>query len=345
MFDQGNRMRSATGKATYGYDGLGHRMTVVGTDGVNRVQVYSQGGQLLYIAPSGGTATKYIYLHNHVLAEVNGATITYDHTDALGSPVAQSNAAGSILTRTLYEPYGYIAVGSPRTIGFTGHVNDNDTGLVYMQQRYYDSFAGRMLSIDPVTTDANTGGSFNRYAYANNSPYKYVDPDGRNPALAACAAGPVGCAVGVGLTAITAYQVWKTARETSSLLQSRSEPKQSDSADTPKSDTKSGGTNSAPAIPDGLVGDQSDSRSGQSGKRHTSGALTPENGGTGDAQMDFDHLTGGTGQPATTPNTYPPGTQVGANGIIIRPGRTGTSIDIPANGSKPPETLHYPDVK
>lgn len=29
-------------------------------------------------------------------------------------------------------------------------------------------------------TDANTGGSFNRYNYANNSPYKYVDPDGRD---------------------------------------------------------------------------------------------------------------------------------------------------------------------
>jgi RHS repeat-associated protein len=38
---------------------------------------------------------------------------------------------------------------------------------------------GRFLSIDPVVTDANTGGSFNRYAYASNSPYKYVDPDGR----------------------------------------------------------------------------------------------------------------------------------------------------------------------
>jgi hypothetical protein len=35
------------------------------------------------------------------------------------------------------------------------------------------------LSIDPVTTDANTGGSFNRYAYAANNPFKYTDPDGR----------------------------------------------------------------------------------------------------------------------------------------------------------------------
>jgi RHS repeat-associated protein len=45
----------------------------------------------------------------------------------------------------------------------------------------YDKVAsgGRYLSIDPVTTDANTGSSFNRYAYAANNPYKYIDPDGR----------------------------------------------------------------------------------------------------------------------------------------------------------------------
>lgn len=35
------------------------------------------------------------------------------------------------------------------------------------------------MSIDPVTTDADTGSGFNRYAYANNNPYKYIDPDGR----------------------------------------------------------------------------------------------------------------------------------------------------------------------
>jgi len=72
-----------------------------------------------------------------------------------------------------------VASGVQPTIGFTGHVNDVDTGLTYMQQRYYDPVAGRFLSIDPVVTDANSGGSFNRYAYASNSPYKYVDPDGR----------------------------------------------------------------------------------------------------------------------------------------------------------------------
>ena len=64
-------------------------------------------------------------------------------------------------------------------MGTTVHVNDADTGLTYMQQRYYDPVAARFLSEDPVLTDANSGASFNRYAYANNNPYRYVDPDGR----------------------------------------------------------------------------------------------------------------------------------------------------------------------
>lgn len=36
------------------------------------------------------------------------------------------------------------------------------------------------MSIDPVTTNANTGNSFNRYAYADNNPYRFTDPDGRD---------------------------------------------------------------------------------------------------------------------------------------------------------------------
>ena len=48
-----------------------------------------------------------------------------------------------------------------------------------MQQRYYDPVAGRFLGVDPAVTDANTGGSFNRYNYANNNPYLFTDPDGK----------------------------------------------------------------------------------------------------------------------------------------------------------------------
>ena len=110
---------------------------------------------------------------------IPAADVTYIHTDGLGSPVARTNSAGALISATRYEPYGMTAGGASPTIGFTGHVNDAETGLTYMQQRYYDPIAGRFLSIDPVTTEEDTGGNFNRYNYANNNPYRYVDPDGR----------------------------------------------------------------------------------------------------------------------------------------------------------------------
>jgi RHS repeat-associated protein len=63
--------------------------------------------------------------------------------------------------------------------GYTGHVQDAATGLVYMQQRYYDAQIGRFLSMDPVTTNSATGANFNRYWYADNNPYTFIDPTGR----------------------------------------------------------------------------------------------------------------------------------------------------------------------
>ena len=43
-----------------------------------------------------------------------------------------------------------------------------------MQQRYYDPQIGRFLSVDPAAS------TFKSYAYANNNPYRFTDPDGRS---------------------------------------------------------------------------------------------------------------------------------------------------------------------
>lgn len=40
----------------------------------------------------------------------------------------------------------------------------------------------RWLSVDPVEANANNGQNFNRYYYANNNPYRFTDPDGRQAA-------------------------------------------------------------------------------------------------------------------------------------------------------------------
>jgi hypothetical protein len=49
------------------------------------------------------------------------------------------------------------------------------------------------LSVDPVTADGNTGDNFNRYWYANNNPYRYTDPDGRQSVGEMIDSGANGC--------------------------------------------------------------------------------------------------------------------------------------------------------
>lgn len=188
QFDIANRMRAAPGVVSYyDYDGHGRRSWVVWADGKTQLNAYGYAnasgstGRLLFSAHSTKGGTRYVYLGDKLIAEHNNQTgVRFGHADALGSPVAWSSLEGGVSPVTRYEPYGATAAGpQPDTLGFTGHVNDPETGLVYMQQRYYDPIAGRFLSVDPVTTDANDGSSFNRYVYGNNNPYKYVDPDGR----------------------------------------------------------------------------------------------------------------------------------------------------------------------
>ncbi|MBA3916539.1 MAG: RHS repeat-associated core domain-containing protein [Acidobacteriales bacterium] len=67
----------------------------------------------------------------------------------------------------------------------------------HRSQRYYDPQIGRFLSVDPVTANANTGGNFNRYWYANNNPYKFTDPDGRNAIVEETKKGNIAVAVPV----------------------------------------------------------------------------------------------------------------------------------------------------
>jgi RHS repeat-associated protein len=105
------------------------------------------------------------------------ATVRYQHTDMLGSVVSESDAAGNIISRSYYEPFGKRIGGDKEGIGYTGHLQDKDLGLTYMQARYFDPLIGRFYSNDPLAfRDVH---SFNRYAYGNNNPYKYTDPDGK----------------------------------------------------------------------------------------------------------------------------------------------------------------------
>lgn len=290
----------------------------------------------------------------------DGEYVIFYHHDLLGSPTLVSDQHGNTLWHEHSDPYGraqdrvsetgeeflHDRTGSRK--GYTGHLQDEGTDLVYMKARYYDPQIGRFYSNDPMGFVASNPMMFNRYAYANNNPYRYIDPDGR----AAQAAPVVGYAIygytalGLGVAASFNYGVNRTL----DLLGFGVFSEQSDTPDDSNSQGDSDPADNRNALPTGLVGDQTHPNAGRKKKgtnRHTSGVLTQENGGSvnedgtgADAWKDFETLTGGNYNPTPEPGT---GHIVGDNGVRYRPATEthAPGIEIPANEDKPAEGLHY----
>jgi RHS repeat-associated protein len=125
------------------------------------------------------------------LANTRDEVVVYLN-DSLGSAVAAYSESGALCWEEKFTPYGAKTVMEDsfqpagcgvvaEERGFTGHADDYETDLVYMQQRYYDPTAGRFLSIDPVGPMVGDPRTINRYSYAWNSPYRYNDPTGEVP--------------------------------------------------------------------------------------------------------------------------------------------------------------------
>ena len=123
-----------------------------------------------------------------IASHAQADTITYYHNDLLGSPAAATNETGQIIWREAYRGYGERinngVPSAPNKVWYTSRHQDEDTGLVYMGARYYDPALGRFLSVDAVGFNEQNVHSFNRYAYANNNPYKFKDPNGLNAVTA-----------------------------------------------------------------------------------------------------------------------------------------------------------------
>jgi RHS repeat-associated protein len=185
-FDYGNRLRTAGG-LTYRYDAEGRRVRHDSAGGSLKYSYYTKDGRLVWQRDEPGSKrVSNIYLAGSLVAEYTrpigsaAVTVSYLHTDALGSPIAKTNSSGTQIETSEYEPYGALLNrANDDRAGYTGHVMDSASGLTYMQQRYYDPQIGRFLSIDPIAVRL-IGDNFNRYAYAFNSPYKFTDPDGRD---------------------------------------------------------------------------------------------------------------------------------------------------------------------
>ncbi len=162
--------------------------------------------------------------YKYVLDKLEGFVYTKDgiskkyryERNIFGDITRIYNSEGSIEATYVYDAYGRVKVinstGEEDTnIEFIGNINpfryrgyyfDIETGLYYLNSRYYDPELGRFISPDTLEyLSPNNINGLNLYCYCNNNPINYADPDG----YFAVGAFLIGLAVSWVISSIASY--------------------------------------------------------------------------------------------------------------------------------------------
>jgi RHS repeat-associated protein len=141
---------------------------------------------------TGSTITKYYYAGAQRIATLaphcvrcsagvrTNGTLNYLLGDHLGSTSLTTNASGQIVSELRYKAWGeerYASGTTPTNYTYIGQYSYvNDFGLHFYNARWYDSSLGRFAQADSIVPSGVQG--WDRYAYTNNNPVRYTDPDG-----------------------------------------------------------------------------------------------------------------------------------------------------------------------
>ena len=80
--------------------------------------------------------------------------------------------------KTVTSKYNADGYRVEKTYRYAGYQFDDETGLYYLNARYYDSKIARFLTEDTYRGQANDSLSLNLYTYCLNNPIMYFDPTG-----------------------------------------------------------------------------------------------------------------------------------------------------------------------
>ncbi len=169
------------------YNGEGLR-TQVKTNDVASAFLYDDSNVLIERDDSGNTTKSYTRAVDYpggisgLIAQnyISNSTpvVEYYHYDNLGSTSNLTTAAGATASSYSYDAFGNLTTAVLPTDAnrylFSTKEFDSRAGLYYFGARYYDPEVGRWLTQDPL----EFVDGLNLYAYVNNNPVNFVDPDG-----------------------------------------------------------------------------------------------------------------------------------------------------------------------
>jgi RHS repeat-associated protein len=196
-WDFENRMSSVTlpaggGTITFKYDPFGRRIYKSSSSGTS-IYAYDGNNLVEETNAAGGVVARYVHDRriDEPLAMLRGGATSYYQADGLGSVTSLSNAAGTLAQTYTLDSFGNQTASSgslTNAFRYTGREFDIETSLYYYRARYYDPYAGRFVSEDPIGFKSDV----NFYRYVRNRPLNFKDPSGKNndcatQALKACA--------------------------------------------------------------------------------------------------------------------------------------------------------------
>lgn len=177
-------IRDAAGHvvARYAYDPFGRRIKKE-VNGVTTWFLYADEGLIAEFDENGEVIRQYGYYPDSTwnigpLTLKTGGQTYYFLNDTLGTPWKLVTRSGAVAWSARYEAFGAAHVEEVSQIDnplrASGQYFDEETGLHYNTHRYYDPRLGRYIQPDPL----GEAGGWNLYAFVQNCPQQYVDPQG-----------------------------------------------------------------------------------------------------------------------------------------------------------------------
>lgn len=171
--------------ASYDYNesGIRNKKTVNGV-----TTTFQLAGSMIVSENRNGNIIQYYYNEagSVIGLRYNGNDYFFRRT-VNGDIIAILNTSGEVVVTYEYDPWGNIlstsgsmaaTLGADNPFRYRGYYYDTESGLYYLQTRYYDAAIGRFINADGYTS---TGQGFlgnNMYAYCLYNPVSYSDPAG-----------------------------------------------------------------------------------------------------------------------------------------------------------------------
>ena len=205
-YDDGKRITKTVNGTTYNYHYLGDQLVEL-TWGGNKLHFTYDSTGPLSVNCNG---TEYFYVKNaqgDVTGLVSSSGARRDlHLRRMGQ------SAEHIRYNGIYARFG-------QPLRYRGYVYDTETGLYYLQSRYYNPGWGRFINADNQVSAGSDLIGMNLFAYCENNPCNYADPTGHflsaiiASVAAKIAAAIVAAVVSVAITVVVRPLLKKAAQQ------------------------------------------------------------------------------------------------------------------------------------